>query len=355
MKKRRLSPLAVAVLVFAFILTACGGSGSQPAGDAEVGQAADDGNVYEFKLALVNADMYLMEGFPARVEEKTGGRVRITLYDLSNLGTASDALAMLRNGTVEMVFNAAAQTAGEFPVADIIQVPFLAANPSTCSEIMYGLYYAGYLDEFYNDTVPLFFAPTDMQMLGMKTKKVDSMETFKGLKLRAVSGIAVNMIEAFGSSAVAMPLTDVYLSLDRGVIDGALSSPHLMRVNALYDTLDYLMRYPIHGGWLYCMMNQDVYGGLPADLKLALKEAAEEQRYQILNAVQNTYAEGIKACEEGGMQIYDVSDEFKAQLREATMPLRDTFVADLTAMGYDGAAIMELAEGIVGRCEYNLK
>lgn len=353
MKKKRLSLFAALAIPLVLTLTACAG-GAAPGGNA-AGAQADDNKTYEFKLSINTPDMYLMEDFPALVEEKTNGRIKITLYDMSNLGTAADALAMTRNGTIEMYFNAAAQTAGEFPVADIVQVPFLAANPSTVSEIAYSLYYAGYLDEFRNETVPLLFAPTDMQMLAVKDKKIDNMAAFNGIKLRAVSGIAVDMLGSFGASAVAMPLSDVYLSLDRGVVDGAMTSPHLMRVNALYDVLDYMMEYPIHGGLLFCVINDDVYSGLPDSLKLSLMQACEEQRYQIVNKVQQTYAEGIDACISGGMELYSISGEFQKELQDSTAPLKDKFVQDLSSKGFDGNAIMELAQKVVSRCEYNLE
>lgn len=344
----------ILALGMALSLAACGGGGGGNTGDHD-NAPVDDGKTYELRLSIMNNDLYLMEDFPALVEEKTGGRIKITLYDMSSLGTATDALAMTRNGTVDMYFNAAAQTAGEFPVIDIIQMPFFAANPSTVSEIAYSLYYGGYLEEFNNDMVPLMFAPTDMQMLAIKGKTVESMANFSGLKLRVVSGIAVDMMERFGASVVAMPLSDVYLSLDRGVVDGAMTSPHLMRSNALYDVLDYMMEYPVHGGMLFLGVNDGVYAGLPDSLKLSLSQACEEQRYRILNRVNQTYDEGIKACVEGGMELYPITPEFQQELQDAVAPLRDKFAEDLNALGYDGDAIMELAESVVARCEYNLK
>lgn len=340
----------VLALGMIFSLAACSG-GSESGGST----AADDGQIYEFKLSIMNADQPFMEDFPALVEEKTGGRIQITLYDMSSLGTAADALAMTRNGTVEMYFNAAAQTAGEFPVADIVQVPFLASNPSTVSEIIYSLYYEGYLDEFNNETVPLMFAPTDMQMLAVKNSKIESMGSFNGLKLRAVSGIAVDMLESFGSSAVAMPMSDVYLSLDRGIVDGAMTSPHLMQVNALYDVLDYIMEYPVHGGLLFLAMNEDAYNSLPDSLKLSLMEACEEQRYRVINKVQQTYSDGIEACVAGGMELYSITPEFQQELQDAVAPLREQFVTGLNSAGHDGTAITDLTERVIERCEYNLK
>jgi TRAP-type C4-dicarboxylate transport system substrate-binding protein len=320
--KKGLALALTILLTFALLLSACSsgtassssGTAASPAassGTAPSSSPAASGETYTLKMAIYTPDTYLMNSFPDRVSKATNGRITVELYDASSLGTASDALAMCRNGTIDMYFNAAAQTAGEFPVADIVQVPFLAANPTTVSEIIYGLYYGGYLEEFNNDTVPLFFVPTDMQMLGTVSTKIESMDSFKGLKLRVVSGIAVKMVEAFGASVVSMPLSDVYLSLDRGVIDGAMTSPHLMKVNTLYDTLGYLMQLPIHGGMIPLLINDDIFNGLPADLQLQLRTACEAQRYEILDNVSKTYDEGIKACVEGGMELYSVTPEFQ--------------------------------------------
>lgn len=62
----------VLALGMIFSLAACSG-GSESGGST----AADDGQIYEFKLSIMNADQPFMEDFPALVEEKTAAAFRL--------------------------------------------------------------------------------------------------------------------------------------------------------------------------------------------------------------------------------------------------------------------------------------
>ncbi len=61
------------------------------------------------------------------------------------------------------------------------------------------------------------------------------MEDLKGMKIRSPGGLQTNAIEALGAVPIFMPLGDVYLSMETGVIDGVVTCPALVKAFKLYE------------------------------------------------------------------------------------------------------------------------
>ena len=359
MKKIKLV-LVVAIVVSLTLATACGGNNSTSsvppaqASDSAGGEqaatsppAASD-ETWTLKFATHSMDYDKIEGFPEWIFEATGGRVTVEVYNLGDLGSATDVLEMLRNGTIDIVGNSPPQTPGEFPVLDTLQVPFMVTNPELASAVLMALKGAGYLEkELSNKTAPLFLIPTDSQVMGFRTKKVESMNDFKGMKIRVTSGIATDMVEAFGATVVAMPLPEVYNALDRGVIDGAASSPYMMVQNAMYEPLNYIMDTPTFNGSYIAIINGDLWDSFPEDIKAAFDEVTLKMQEKCTKDAVKMYGDGLDVCAENDVEVYKASEEFRNAMVESNAHIKQAFFDDLTKQGYDGAAIMKLVEDTV--------
>lgn len=358
MKLKKIMSLVLAVGLVIGSVIGCGSSttNQSSAGEAAASSSAETtaqventGETYELKMAIAAQDQYLMETFQEKVTELTNGQVTITQVDLTSLGTAADALSMVKNGTIDMLFNAAAQTASDFPVSDVVQLPFYFNSAEKTAEALYALYDAGYLTEFDDNIVPILFAPTDPQLFAFADTKVEDIAQLNGMKIRAVSGSSIALLEALGGSVVSMGFSDVYLSLDRGVIDAAMSSPLLMDTNAIYDVVDYVLNLPVFNGGLFTVVNQAKFESLPTDIQDALKEAGKQQSDEIVANVATTEASSRENMEANGVEFYEASEQFEADLKAASEPMVDNFITSMNEQGYDGQAIIDLCNEIIAK------
>ena len=70
------------------------------------------------------------------VEDKSGGRLKITIYPGSTLGKAVDHFDMVKNGIADVGFTTPGYTPGRFPLISVTELPGLfrprgaAASPS---------------------------------------------------------------------------------------------------------------------------------------------------------------------------------------------------------------------------------
>ena len=347
-------------LVMLFALTACGAKTEEAtAPEAAPAEAADpnppaeaaDGAVdlsgedyYNWTMSTSQQEntwySALMDEFAALVEERTEGHITITVHHNNTLGSPEDIFNGMVTGTIDVV-NLGMSQAGSFPVSDITQVPFLCNDAYEAEAVLNALYDAGYMKEYTDNGYQLLaFHPTDTQMICLVDDQVQSISDFAGLNIRVNSGSIVSAVEAFGASAVSITTTEVYMALTTGVVDGAVSSPAAMKAFSFQDACEYLYQVPLAIGSNYLCVSDISWNALSPELQAIVKGVADELQPKYME-------ENIKAMNEAIATFktaYNPTDEALTAMQEATGFIRDEWAANLTAQGYDGEAIMALAE-----------
>lgn len=103
--------------------------------------------------------------------------------------------------------------------------------------------------------------------------KIDSVEALKGKKIRSPSGLAATVFKKAGAAPVSMSLSDVFTSLEKGVIDGADAWAY---INNSTSGFHQIAKYPIYPG-IHSMairqftVNKGVWDGLSDEQKLMLE------------------------------------------------------------------------------------
>lgn len=360
---KRILSLCLALCML-FALCACGAKTEEPAPAPEAAEAAPeaapaeepvDDTVYELKLSSSQVTgswlALLFDDYAAMVDEATNGRVKITVYHDNALGAPADLWTMFTQGGLEILNQGIAQ-AGEFPITNIVQTPFLLTTPDTAGEVMYTLLEEGLLPEFSDNMHVLAFLPTDMQMIATVDDEITSVADFSGLKIRANSGVLIQAIEALDATAVSITTTEVFLSLSQGVIDGGISSPAAMDAFKWQDVCGYLLNLPICTGMNYIGVNLETWESLPADLQATLEEVSQEFYATYMETNNAMQQECIDKMVAAGVTLLEPSEEFIAEITAAEAGLLDTVAAEITAAGHDGDAIAARVQEIVANSQY---
>lgn len=337
----------VLALGMVFTLAACGSNGTPSGGNDPAPNGNSGGNeTYTLQMAVMESEIPTLGDYVDKIHEATNGRVTIEYVDISSLGTATDALGMVRNGAVDIYYNSAAQTGAEFPLMDMFQLPFLCSNPTDNTNLINAMYYAGYLDKEMADFQPMFFVSTDMQMI-FTNKEIKSVDDFKGMKIRATSGTAATFIESTGATVVTMGLGDVYLALSTGVVDGAMSSPFMIHANNFNETAPYLLDAYVFGGTIMCLMNKDTWSSLPADIQVAILQVNASHGDWMKWDKTRLMLEDQNYLTSNGMTLVSLSDGEMATLQQGCSHLEQEWIDKVTALGYDGQAMIDYAKNVL--------
>ena len=212
-----------------------------------------------------------------RIAAASNGRLKIKVFAGGELVPALEVFDAVRAGTAQMGHDAAYYHRGKVPAAQFFTaIPFgLTAN-----EINAWLYHGGALDlwhEYYDQFGIIAFPAgnTNVQMAGWFNKEINSVADLQGLKMR-IPGLGGEVMQRAGVVQVTMPGSEIFTSLQTGVVDAA---EWIGPYNDVALGLHKAARYYYYPGWhepgpcLQCTINKDAWNELPEDLQEIVKAA----------------------------------------------------------------------------------
>jgi TRAP-type mannitol/chloroaromatic compound transport system substrate-binding protein len=220
------------------------------------------------------------ERFSKRVEEASNGRIKIQVFAAGELVPALSVFDAVSEGTVECGSGAAYYWAGKVPAAQwFAAVPF-GFNPQGINAWLYSGGGLQLWEEVYApfNVLPRPQGNTGVQMGGWFRKEMNTIDDYKGLKMR-IPGLGGKVVSKAGGTVVLLPGGEIFTSLERGVIDATewIGPMHDLRMG-FYKAAKYYY-YP---GWhepgttLEVIFNKKTYDALPKDLQQILDAVAAE-------------------------------------------------------------------------------
>ncbi|MGA9534846.1 MAG: TRAP transporter substrate-binding protein DctP [Desulfobacterales bacterium] len=135
------------------------------------------------------------------------------------------------------------------------------------------------------------------QELGLfSNKRATKMADFKGMRVRT-PGWYMDILNNLGASVSPLPGGEIYLALERGVIDAAeFSAPAIDYPMGFDEITKYVIQPGVHQPGIQCALffNKDAYDKLPDDLKWIINIAAMETQLWSYNWVNGLNAEAIR-------------------------------------------------------------
>jgi TRAP-type C4-dicarboxylate transport system substrate-binding protein len=179
-------------------------------------------------------------------------------------------------------------------------------------------------------------------MLFTKKKPVEKMEDLKGMKIRA-HGTTAKMVQALGGTPVAMPMPELYQSLQKGVVDGAVYPIEVNKGWKMAEVVDYgTLDYPIaYTASFYVVMNKDKWAALSDDAKKIITEINEEWIAKHGKAWDESDAEGKAFLVEKGGKLVELSKEEGEKWKAAVAPVIEEYAADMEKKGLPGKELVE--------------
>ncbi len=139
------------------------------------------------------------------------------------------------------------------------------------------------------------------QEMGLfSNKKATKMSDFKGMRLRT-PGWFMDIMNQLGASVSPLPGGEVYLALERGVIDAAeFSSPAINYPMGFDEITKYVIEPGVHQPGIQCglFFNMDAWNELPADLQWIVNIAAKETQLWSTAWIENLNVQAINKFKE---------------------------------------------------------
>lgn len=227
------------------------------------------------------------ENFAHRVNAASGGRLSIKVFGAGEIVPAFEVFDAVSRGVAEAGHGASYYWKGKIPAA-----VFYTAVPfgMSAQEANAWLHYGGGLPlwrELYAPfgVVPFSGGSTGVQMAGWFNTRLQSRDDLKGLKMR-IPGLAGEVFDAAGGSAVRIAGGEIYTSMQTGVIDAVeWVGPYNDRTLGLMEVGEYYYYPGWHepGAMLEIIINANALAALPEDLQAIVEVAARATNQDMLD------------------------------------------------------------------------
>lgn len=286
----------------------------------------------------------ILEPWADRIEEESGGRIRVERYPSMALGgKPSDLVDQVVDGVADVVWTLPGYTPGRFPRSEVFELPFMSRDAAVTSGVLWDMS-RDWLDSDFRD----------LHLLGIwvhgpgvihSGSPVERLEDMSGLTLRAPSRAASMLIERAGAVPIGMPAPQVPEALSKGVIAGALLPWEVtssVRVSDFVDNHTEFTGPAIYTAVLMLAMNGASYDGLPDDLKTVIDNASGRAFSQNAGRLQQEADDPPRAgAEAAGARIIVLPEEEVLRWQELGRQVTADWAA--AQQGFDGAALVDRA------------
>jgi TRAP-type C4-dicarboxylate transport system substrate-binding protein len=287
------------------------------------------------------AHALLAAPWAARLEQESGGRLRIPVFASLALGGTPEELAQqVREGEVDIVLTAAGFTPGRFPRTEVFELPFAhgaaAANTWALQD-----YYDRHLREEYRDYHVLLLFADDGAALHA-TRPIRRLEDLRGLKIRTAGRGGAAFLRAVGAVAIGSPAADLPQMLAKGLLDGCLAPFSALAGTGAEKSLAHHVAFDERiGVTVYALlMNPGRYRALPEPLRRLLD--AHSRRHLAWYAGK-TWSELEPAGAPGALPAIEAQ-----RIRAAAAGEVERTLAEISRHGgFDAAALYRDAKALV--------
>ena len=295
----------------------------------------------------------IFEPWARKIEEDSNGRLKVEIYPSATLSKPDATYEATAKGTVDIGSQVQGYTNGRFPLTQVAELPGLSSSATQMNCMLQTLYDDGVISSEYDDTHLLFMMGTGPGGMHTVDKAIRTPDDLKGMRMRRPSAIAGDIIESAGGTPVGLPVTDLYTSLQRGVLDGvslpwdATGSFRLLELTNTHTNI------PFYSSAILVTMNKDKYESLPDDLKKVIDDnsgkAMAASAGKVFDAEDAKYMAEAKAK---GDTMIDIPDplndpEWKGPLEAGTQK----YLNDVAAQGLDPKAVYEKAKEASAACK----
>jgi len=267
-KKGLLTLLGSICLVFVWVATLFMAAHAQPASK----QAP-----IELKFAHYSPPGHpMIEGIAApwskMLEEKTKGKLKVTIYPAETLCKMADTYDAVVSGIADIGYGLTQITPGRFPLSMVMTIPFSpwTSSSALASQVAQKLYVEGKIAKEWSDVKLLFIYTTPPSTIFL-TKPIRTLKDAKGTKIVMYAHTAEGEgLEAIGFTPVTLPTPEVYLGLQRGVVEGTTLTWESCAGRKIYEVAKYALDLKMCTVPFYYVMNLKKWNSLPPDVKEVL-------------------------------------------------------------------------------------
>ncbi len=263
--------------------------------------------------------------FKQAVEILSNGKIEVVLYGGGILGDTESFIEQVQEGVIQMAHVAGAKLSGFYPPIQVFSIPYMFKTHTIAYDVLDSEFADNMFEDMADKTglrIVMRGENGGFRSFTNSVRPIKNPGDMKGLKFRVMNiPLLVKMTEALGASATPMGITEVYTSLQTGLIDGQENAPLITRIWGFQEVQNYYILDKHLYSTTFQVINEDFFQNLPHDMKNAVLEAGRIATIIERGRVRELEASTLEFLKEKGMDIYSPTTEELNEFKQKTQPV----------------------------------
>jgi TRAP-type mannitol/chloroaromatic compound transport system substrate-binding protein len=344
------------VLAGAAVLALLGASGAALAQQTLKVQTSQSAGDFTFQ--------YMVEEWAPKIETMSGGDLKLELLPAGSVVPYRETIDAVANGILDGDLTATSYFSGRDPV--FAMIGDLIAGYDTTDQVQAFCKHGGgkevlqqAMDEVTGGNVHVIGCGPYAKEALVAKKPIRTVEDFQGIKIRSPEGLAAEVFRRAGATPVALPFSEVFTSLEKGIVDAADASAY---VNNTETGMHDIAKYPLYPGIhsmavLQFTINNDTWEGLDERLQTILEVWYDAgyndlRRYADLKD-QEMVQKDVRGEGTKGIEVIDWPQEERDKFRSIALGAWKDFAAqsELAKKAYEAHVAYMMQIGLLSREE----
>jgi TRAP-type transport system periplasmic protein len=263
---------------------------------------------FTFRAATIGAPGGIQDAALTRMrevaEERSGGRIAITIATGGALGNQEENIESLQSGTLDIAGIETPIVTLE-PLLGVLALPYMFRDRAHVDAVLNGEVgneIRGMLRT--HGVEVLGFYEAGFRHITNNVRPINSPEDLRGIRMRTPgSRQRIEIFTAWGADAAPLPYPELYAALQTGAFDGQENPLVEVKSSRFYEVQRYLSltNHLYQSG--YILMGGDSFARLPDDLKAVMIEAATEAYRASVSFGEAADSEVIDLARANGMEV----------------------------------------------------
>lgn len=289
----------------------------------------------EWKYALEEIqgsvqDHYAQE-YKKRVEEQLKD-VTIIVYPYGALGTSEDISELTMNGMLEFCFATPGHLGTFIPAARVFSLPFIWSDNLEANKYVAQHSKAIYemlAKEYEKYDLKLLAAMTEGWQIWTANKPIRTPADMKNFKIRIMGDpILAETYKAYGANPIQVPYSDIYSSLQLGMIEGNIQPYFAHEEMHFYEVQNYFIEAKEMPFFATVVANKQFFESLSKEEQEVIEQTARDCIEYIWGVQAKLNEERLEKMlnERPQIQVIKLTEEERQAFKDLTKPVIDKYI-----------------------------
>jgi TRAP-type transport system periplasmic protein len=265
---------------------------------------------------------FVIKPWVEKVNKEAAGMLNVQLFSGPALGHFPQIYDRVLNGVADIAFGLLGPISRQFPASSVASLPFETHDASIGTVALWHVYARGLLAGEWKKVKPLTLMVFPNVVIHAN-KTIQSLDDIKGMKLSVQSRLMADTIQRLDAAPITLAVTELYQSLNRGVVGGSVIGWPATKSYKLDDVTHYHLEVPLGGEVTFVMMNNDSYRKLPEKGRAIIDRASGEPWATAIGKILDEAddEESTKVAKTAGQTVAKLSPAEQARWKSRVEPV----------------------------------